>query len=100
MAFIDNMAVQCSLITGSSRAPDVAVITAATHIALARLGISVWFEYVASKSNCSDGGSRVGVSCPIAKALGVKLTRVQFPDLPRWDKVSFDGWLEYLNFKG
>jgi hypothetical protein len=100
VAFIDNMAVQCSLITGSSRAPDVSVITAATHIALARLGISVRFKYVASKSNCSDGGSRVGVSCSTARTLGVKLTKVKFPDLPRWDRVSFDGWMEYLNFKG
>ena len=41
---------------------------------MAKLKAFTWFEYVASASNCSDGGSRDGVHCKLAKKLGIELT--------------------------
>ena len=81
--YIDNMGVLCNIVNGSSRALDAGTLVFAIHLRMARLNITAWWEWVESESNCSDGGSRVGVSCPLAKELGIPLVELPFPTVPR-----------------
>ena len=80
--YIDNMGVLCNIVNGSSRQLDAGTMTFALHLRLAALNTTCWWEWVESEANCSDGGSRVGLTCPVAKALGIVLTEKQFPELP------------------
>ena len=82
ICYIDNMGVLCNIVNGSARQLDAGTVTFALHLQLASLRSSVWWEWVESESNCSDGGSREGISCPIAKELGITLKEVDFPDIP------------------
>ena len=80
--YIDNMGVLCNLVNGSARQIDAGTVTFALHLQLATLRSSVWWEWVESESNCSDGGSRDGITCPLAKELGIPLREIKFPDIP------------------
>lgn len=80
--YIDNMGVLCNIVNGSSRQLDAGTVTFALHLRLATLRTSAWWEWVESESNCSDGGSRVGTTCPIAKSLGIDLREFSFPAIP------------------
>ena len=84
--FIDNMVVKCNIVNGASKQLDAGSLTFALHLRLASLNTACWWEWIASESNCSDGGSRVGVGtveCPMAKSLGIILEHIEFPRLPR-----------------
>ena len=59
--FIDNQAALSCLVKGSSTCPDMARIAVLCHLMLAKLGCRVFFEYVASDDNPSDGLSRNGL---------------------------------------
>ena len=59
--FVDNQAACQILMKGSSSVPDMAVIAAVTQLLFTRLGCRVYFEYVPSDSNPSDGLSRDGL---------------------------------------
>ena len=72
IAYIDNMGVLCNIVNGSSRAGDAGTLVFALHLQMARLNSCIWWEWVESESNCSDGGSRVGVCCPLARQLGIQ----------------------------
>ena len=76
------MGVLCNIVNGSARQLDAGTITFALHLRIAALNATCWWEWVESESDCSDGGSRVGLTCPVAKALGIVLTERQFPVLP------------------
>ena len=80
--YIDNMGVLCNIVNGSAKQLDAGTVTFALHLQLAALRSSAWWEWVESESNCSDGGSRVGVTCPVAKSLGITLKEIQFPAIP------------------
>ena len=80
--YIDNMGVLCNIVNGASRQLDAGTVTFALHLRLASLRSSAWWEWVESESNCSDGGSREGVTCPVAKSLGITLREVDFPAIP------------------
>ena len=80
--FIDNMGVLCNIVNGSSRQLDAGSLTFALHVRLASLNLACWWEWVQSESNCSDGGSRVGITCPVARHLGIQLVHIPFPSLP------------------
>ena len=68
----------------------------ALNLRLAALRSTCWWEWVESESNCSDGGSRVGLACPVAKALGIVLTEKQFPDLPdNFMRLQPNEWLAF-----
>jgi hypothetical protein len=82
IAYIDNMGVLCNIVNGSSRACDAGTLVFALHLQLARLNSTIWWEWVESESNCSDGGSRVGICCPLAAQLGIELVVKPFPELP------------------
>ncbi len=96
LTFTDNMAVQCSMSLGHCKAPDIDCLCQAVQIQLFKLGIRVWWEYVPTQSNCSDGGSRVGTVCKMAEQLGVKLTARHFPKLPSWRSSPLGEWMNFL----
>ena len=50
------------LIKGSSSQQDLAAISAAVHLYAAHLGCRLWFEWIPTDLNCSDGLSRDGVT--------------------------------------
>ena len=76
ISFVDNIAVIHIIVNGAASVPDLSVFAQALHRRIAELGISVWWEYVPSASNISDGGSRVGCSDPTALEAGIPLTEV------------------------
>ena len=80
--YIDNMGVLCNIVNGAARELDAGTVTFALHLRLAELKASVWWEWVESESNCSDGGSRVGITCPVASGLGITLEEIPFPPIP------------------
>ena len=82
IAFIDNMAVVHVLANGTAHGADIANNAAAVHHTLANYAATAWWEYVNTKSNIADGGSRVGTSCPDARALGIHLRKIPCPIPP------------------
>ena len=60
--FIDNEAAAATLIRGSAKVEDADGIAQVAHLLYAALHARVWFEWVDSKSNPSDGLSRDGLS--------------------------------------
>ena len=62
--YIDNEAAVSSLIRGTSRSSDVGHIAASSQISLLKLGCRVWYEWIDSDSNPSDGLSRAGLADP------------------------------------
>ena len=60
--FIDNESACSSLIRGGSRQDDIATLSALTHLAMLRSGTRIWFEWIDSDSNPSDGLSRDGLT--------------------------------------
>ena len=94
--WIDNMGVLCNIVNGASRELDAGTLTFAMHLRLVNLNATCWWEWVASESNCSDGGSREGVTCPMARKLGISLVRKQFPDLPEgFTQMKPSEWENY-----
>ena len=61
--FIDNEAACSSLIRGNSSQEDIGVVSGVTHFLMLQYDIRIWFEWVDSKSNPSDGLSRDGLKC-------------------------------------
>lgn len=98
IAYIDNMGVLCNIVNGSSRACDAGTLVFALHLQLARLNSAIWWEWVESESNCSDGGSRVGICCPLAAQLGIELVERPFPLLPdNFMRLDPKGWESFWN---
>ena len=96
IAYIDNMGVLCNIVNGSSRAFDAGTLVFALHLQLARLNSTIWWEWVESESNCSDGGSRVGICCPLAEQLGIQLVERHFPVLPHnFLRLNPRGWEQF-----
>ena len=73
--FVDNEAACSTLIRGASREEDVATIAELTQLSLLRLRTRVWFEWVDSKANPSDGLSREGLACPMFGHLAREATQ-------------------------
>ena len=84
---LDSMTAICALVKGNSKAWDLANVSMVYHAVLTSARANTWFEWVPTASNPADGGSRVGVSCSVARALDIPLTIVPFPE------CLFD-WLE------
>ena len=89
------MAVLSCLILGRSRELDLGALTFGIHLRCFHLGTAPWWEYVRSGANVSDGGSRVGVTDPVAAALGIRLRPVSFPALPPVLTCSFKDWTDF-----
>ena len=94
--FIDNLTGMCSLIKGSSRKEDLSSITTGIHIGLVEIESRPWFDYVETKSNSADGGSRIGLIDPVARQLGITLRQHQLPAFPvGFPYCSPDVWTEW-----
>ena len=58
--FVDNVAALMSLIKGRSNTVELDIMAGAVHAALCGLNSAIYFEWIASKDNWSDGVSRDG----------------------------------------
>ena len=76
--FIDNMGVIHSIVNGSSSSIDLCAFASALQQKCTQLDSINWWEYVASASNISDGGSRVGTTCKMAAEAKIHLSTVEF----------------------
>ena len=54
----DNTAANCGVVSGGSRAPDMARIASAMRIRIAHLRIRLWVDFVKSEANFADDPSR------------------------------------------
>ena len=59
--FVDNEAAVAACIRGASRCDDVGLIVQAIQWEALKLDCRLWFEWIDSKSNPSDGLSRDGL---------------------------------------
>ena len=78
--FVDNEAACSSLIKGSTASQDVGEIAAVTHLFLCKYNVRAWFEWIDSKSNPSDGLSRLGLNDPWSQRQGWFLRNWDCPD--------------------
>ena len=78
--FVDNEAAVSSLIRASSRQLDVHLISQYAQLVLFQLSSRVWFEWVDSKSNPSDGLSRLGLLDDWSTSQGWILKEYDFPE--------------------
>ena len=96
ISFLDNMGVLFAIVNGASPSRDMASLAFGLHLQMAKLKAHTWFEYVASASNCSDGGSRDGIHCKLAAKLGIELTCKGLPLPPRGFPSSVaQDWLDF-----
>jgi len=95
--FIDNQAACSCLVKGSSTHPDMAFISMCTHLMLSFLQCRVWFEYVESEANVSDGLSRDGISDTWSKQQGWRLAEAQLPDFAAWMQMPVEQLLRHLH---
>ena len=79
--YIDNVAALMALVRGTSDNPDLNRIAGAIHSALFALKAWVYFVWVESEANWSDGVSRLGRSCDWAKKHNFALGGIRFPHL-------------------
>ena len=54
----------------------------ALALRMSALRVAVWFEYVSTLSNISDGGSRIGTACEMAVAMKIALQDAECPAVP------------------
>ena len=83
IAFVDNEAAASSIIRG--RCDDVGDIVQSLHWLLLKYSIRLWVEWIDSKSNPSDGLSRLGLLDPWTLQQGWSLDE---GSLPPW-KATF-----------
>ena len=83
VSFVDNMGVIHAVVNGASKAIDLAAFVQALHGRIVHLQVTVWWDYVASKSNIADGGSRDGATCEMSRKAGISLREVSLPFLPQ-----------------
>ena len=94
MFFVENLGVLSAAVSGRSTVADVNAPLGGLHLWLAELRCSAWWEHVDSKANPADGGSRVGIECPLAKSMGIVLESCAFPEWPDWvEDASPVDWL-------
>ena len=77
--FIDNEAAAASLIRGTSTQEDVHEIVLSSSLLYHNMGSRVWYEWVDTKANPSDGLSRNGVRDPWTVAQDWDLCEVSLP---------------------
>ena len=98
MFFMDNLCVLAALCKGSSMVEDFGCLVHVILLRLARLKAKAWFEYVDTKANLADGGSRVGVDCPDAARLCIPLSNTILPDWPASVvHASAQDWMDWFD---
>ena len=92
--FVDNEGAVSSLIRGAARVEDIDQVAALTTVKQATLKASIWFEWIDSDSNPSDGLSRDGVVDPWTVDQGWELTDLGSPD---WSHIFADSaWAKLI----
>ena len=76
----DNEAAVSSLIRGAARPEDLDKIASMASTQLAGSRCRVWWEWIDSKSNPSDGLSRVGIVDEWVKCHGIEATDLGLKD--------------------
>ena len=75
--------------------PDLACIVHAIVLMAVRFELRIWWEYVDSKANPADGGSRA--SSAVTDQLGIQLVHKKLPPWPdRTTQASAEQWLSWL----
>ena len=87
VCFMDNEAAAAAAIRGASGEEDVDRIVQTAHLLWMHLGARVWIEWVDSKSNPSDGLSRLGLLDPWTQEQGWLLSHGR---QPHWDGLRRD----------
>ena len=77
------MGVIHAVVNGASKPIDLAAFVQALHGRIVHLQATVWWDYVASKSNIADGGSRDGTTCEMSRKAGISLREVALPTFPQ-----------------
>ena len=77
--WVDNEAAVASLVRGSSSQDDVHEVVQATNLVLHELSSRVWWEWIDSSSNPSDGLSRSGLDDIWSQTQPWKLCEIPFP---------------------
>ena len=80
--YIDNVSTLSALVKGGSKAPDVDRAAAVVSLVAQMCNARVWFEYIESKSNWSDGLSRLLVEDPWVASRGFTLRQMEVPAKP------------------
>ena len=78
--FVDNCAAVAALVKCSSTEADVHTIVQHSHWLLHRASVRVWYEWIDSKSNLSDGLSRLGIQDPWTAKQNWLVFDYPFPD--------------------
>lgn len=78
--FVDNEAAVSSLIKASSNQQDVHAICQFAHLTLFKLKARIWYEWIDSGSNPSDGLSRLGLADPWTRAQFWHIKEYDFPE--------------------
>ena len=81
--YVDSQPACQLLMKGSSCIPDTCVIASLTQLLLARLSARVYWEWIESEANASDGLSRLGLSDPWSIAQGWRLSSALLPSILR-----------------
>ena len=94
--FVDNEAAVSTLIRGAAKPEDLDRVAACASVSLLQLSCRVWWEWIDSKSNPSDGLSRKGLADEWTIAQGWKLVELgdrDWSDILTWsDPASlFEG---------
>ena len=80
--WVDNTSAIAGAVKGYSPKWDTAIVLGFLHAVFYKLTISPWFQYVASKANCSDGPSRGDYAIPMA--LGARWLDPQMFTIAEW----------------
>ena len=79
--FIDNLGGLSAAVSGRSAVVDMNPMIGGLCLLVASLGATACFEHVDARANATDGGSRVGVNCAIAKNMGVGMACMDLPPI-------------------
>ena len=90
--YVDNTSAMASFVKGASANEFLEKIVALLWMCAYHLDAQIWFEWVDSDSNWSDGVSREFQSDPLAQELGFSLESMEEPTLT-WS----GSWLELWN---
>ena len=82
--YVDNTAAMASFVKGASANPHLERVVGLFWMLAYHLDLQVWFEWVDSDSNWSDGVSRDMADDALAAELGFSLREMRQPDAA-WD---------------
>ena len=79
--FVDNVGVLAQLTKGASSAEDLSPVVSAIHFLIVFFDMRIWWEYVESEANISDGLSRSGENDELSTRLSWRPKPAVLPPL-------------------